>query len=222
MKAENNQEIINAYLSDAKVQSLFSKDFLPYATIHTFKEKEMLTNEGEAFPYLYYLVSGKAKVFMTHKNGKVSLINFLTEYSLIGDLGLVGVETQAKGIQAMEDCVCIAFSLKECGQKLLQDVYFLQQLCKTLGERTLTRTKSYAKNSGYPLENRLAAFILLTEKKNSYSEKHTEASDYLNVSYRHLLYVLKQFCEKGWLKKDGRNYWLQNKEQLKKLADELE
>ncbi|MCU4911818.1 transcriptional regulator YeiL, partial [Bacillus cereus] len=38
---------------------------------------------------------------------------------------------------------------------------------------------------------------------NCYIEKHTEASEYLNVSYRHLLYVLNQFCQLNYLRKEG-------------------
>ena len=62
-------------------------------------------------------------------------------------------------------------------------------------------TENYAKNYSYPFENRLAAFILLTEQNNCYIEKHTEAAEYLNVSYRHLLYVLNQFCQQNYLKR---------------------
>ena len=81
--------------------------------------------------------------------------------------------------------------------------------------------RKLCQNNSYPFENRLAAFILLTEQNNSYTEKHTEASEYLNVSYRHLLYVLNQFCQQNYLKKDGRTYYIQDRNQLEKLADEL-
>ena len=121
----------------------------------------------------------------------------------------------------MEDCICLALPLKDCQHLLLQDATFLQKLCKFIGEKTITRTESYAKNNSYPFENRLAAFILLTEQNNSYIEKHTEVSEYLNVSYRHLLYVLNQFCQQNYLKKDGRTYYIQDRIQLEKLADEL-
>nr|WP_257132238.1 transcriptional regulator YeiL [Bacillus wiedmannii] len=170
---------------------------------------------------VYYLISGKAKIYMSHKNGKVSLINFIQAPSFIGELGLIGVESVTKTVEVIEDCMCLALPLKDCQHLLLQDATFLQKLCKFIGEKTISRTESYAKNNSYPFENRLAAFILLTEQNNSYTEKHTEASEYLNVSYRHLLYVLSQFCQQNYLKKDGRTYYIQDRIQLEKLADEL-
>lgn len=222
MIVEKNRDKLAGYLRQTDFQTFFSFDFQPYLEVHSFHKKEPMCREGDEFPYLYYLISGKAKIYMTHKNGRVSLINFVQAPSIIGELGLIGVEVLAKGIEAMEPCVCLALPLKDCRRQLLQDTHFLQRLCKFMGEKTITRTEKYAKSYGYPLENRLAEFILLTEQNGCYIEKHTEASEYLNVSYRHLLYVLNQFCRQKWLKKEGRCYLIQNAEQLQKLAREIE
>lgn len=221
MKVSKNSEEISHYIQTYNFHTLFSFDILPYGELHSFQKSEKICNEGVDVPYLYYLISGKAKIYMSHKNGKTSLINFIQASSFIGELGLIGVESVTKTVEVIEDCMCLALPLKDCQHLLLQDVIFLQKLCKFIGEKTITRTESYAKNNSYPFENRLAAFILLTEQNNSYTEKHTEASEYLNVSYRHLLYVLNQFCQQNYLKKDGRTYYIQDRNQLEKLADEL-
>ncbi len=221
MKVSKNSEEISHYMQTYNFHTLFSFDILPYAELHSFQKSEKICNEGVDVPYLYYLISGKAKIYMSHKNGKTSLINFIQASSFIGELGLIGVESITKTVEVIEDCMCLALPLKDCQHLLLQDVIFLQKLCKFIGEKTITRTESYAKNNSYPFENRLAAFILLTEQNNSYTEKHTEASEYLNVSYRHLLYVLNQFCQQNYLKKDGRTYYIQDRNLLEKLADEL-
>ncbi|MEC3470242.1 transcriptional regulator YeiL [Bacillus cereus group sp. MYBK29-1] len=221
MKVSKNSEEISHYIQTYNFHTLFSFDILPYAELHSFQKSEKICNEGIDVPYLYYLISGKAKIYMSHKNGKTSLINFIQASSFIGELGLIGVESVTKTVEVIEDCMCLALPLKDCQHLLLQDVIFLQKLCKFIGEKTITRTESYAKNNSYPFENRLAAFILLTEQNNSYTEKHTEASEYLNVSYRHLLYVLNQFCQQNYLKKYGRTYYIQDRNLLEKLADEL-
>ncbi|WP_088351367.1 transcriptional regulator YeiL [Bacillus cereus] len=221
MKVSKNSEEISHYIQTYNFHTLFSFDILPYAELHSFQKREKICNEGIDVPYLYYLISGKAKIYMSHKNGKVSLINFIQAPSFIGELGLIGVESVTKTVEVIEDCMCLALPLKDCQHILLQDATFLQKLCKFIGEKTIIRTESYAKNNSYPFENRLAAFILLTEQNNSYTEKHTEASEYLNVSYRHLLYVLNQFCQQNYLRKEGRTYYIQDRNTLEKLADEL-
>ncbi|MDP7991615.1 transcriptional regulator YeiL [Bacillus sp. MHSD_36] len=221
MKVSKNSEEISHYMQTYNFHTLFSFNVLPYAELHSFQKKDRICTEGVDVPYLYYLISGKGKIYMSHKNGRVSLIDFIQAPSFIGELGLIGVESVTKTVEVIEDCMCLALPLKGCQHLLLQDATFLQKLCKFIGEKTITRTESYAKNNSYPFENRLAAFILLTEQNNSYTEKHTEASEYLNVSYRHLLYVLNQFCQERYLKKDGRIYYIQDRMQLEKLADEL-
>lgn len=221
MKISKNEKEIYQHMQIHQFHTLFSFNVLPYVELHYFQKKEMICNEGIDLPYLYYLISGKAKIYMSHKNGKVSLINFIQSPSFIGELGLIGVESVTKAVEVIEDCICLALPLKDCQHLLLQDATFLQKLCRFIGEKTITRTENHAKNYSYPFENRLAAFILLTEQNNCYTEKHTEASEYLNVSYRHLLYVLNQFCQQNYLKKEGRTYYIQNRIQLEKLADEL-
>ncbi|PFL19326.1 transcriptional regulator YeiL [Bacillus cereus] len=221
MKISKNEKEIYQYMQIHQFHTLFSFHVLPYVELHSFQKKEMICKEGIDLPYLYYLISGKAKIYMSHKNGKVSLINFIQAPSFIGELGLIGVESVTKAVEVIDDCICLALPLKDCQHLLLQDAIFLQKLCKFIGEKTITRTENYAKNYSYPFENRLAAFILLTEQNNCYTEKHTEASEYLNVSYRHLLYVLNQFCQQNYLKKEGRMYYIKNRIQLEKLADEL-
>lgn len=218
MKTEINPERIARALASSDFQSFFSFDITPYVELHRFEKKETVTDEGEPFPYLYYLISGKVKIYMSHPNGKVSLLTFLEAPSLMGELGLIGVETQARGIQAVTPCVCLAVSLNQHGQRLLQDNQFLLRVCRLLGERVIHRTDRYTRSLSYPLENRLAALILLTEQDGLYLEKHTEAAEYLNVSYRHLLYVLSQFCQQGWLRKTGRRYWVEDREVLERLA----
>ncbi|EJS65953.1 transcriptional regulator YeiL [Bacillus cereus] len=221
MKISKNKEEIYQYIQIHQFDTLFSFHVFPYVELHSFQKKELICKEGTDLPYLYYLISGKAKIYMSHKNGKVSLIHFIQEPSFIGELGLIGVESVTKAVEVIDDCICLALPLKDCQHLLLQDAIFLQNLCKFIGEKTITRTENYAKNYSYPFENRLAAFILLTEQNNCYTEKHTEASEYLNVSYRHLLYVLNQFCQRNYLKKEGRAYYIQDRNQLEKLADEL-
>ena len=219
MKVSRNSEEISHYIQTYNFYFflLISYRMLNYIP---FRREKRYVMKGRCSLSLL-LNFWESKNIYESQNGKVSLINFIQAPSFIGELGLIGVESVTKTVEVMEDCICLALPLKDCQHLLLQDATFLQKLCKFIGEKTITRTESYAKNNSYPFENRLAAFILLTEQNNSYIEKHTEVSEYLNVSYRHLLYVLNQFCQQNYLKKDGRTYYIQDRIQLEKLADEL-
>ncbi len=72
----------------------------------------------------------------------------------------------------------------------------------------------------YSLDKRLATFILQYQHNGRYEMPHTDVSEYLNVSYRHVLYVMKQFRECGILEKDtGKGYAITDIEKLKEFQD---
>lgn len=52
-----------------------------------------------------------------------------------------------------------------------------------------------------------------------YREKHTEAADFLGVTYRHLLYVLADFVKCGYLKKTEQGYLIQDLTALRNIAE---
>ena len=47
-----------------------------------------------------------------------------------------------------------------------------------------------------------------------YREQHTEAAEYLGVTYRHLLYVLAEFVKEGILEKTKTGYRIIDMEKL--------
>jgi len=62
--------------------------------------------------------------------------------------------------------------------------------------------------------------ISVSFEQNIYNIPHTDVSEYMNVSYRHVLYVIKKFCELGILTKEkGKGYIISDIEKLKQLQD---
>ena len=62
---------------------------------------------------------------------------------------------------------------------LLNDTLFLRKLCVTLSHKNYRNIVSLTQNQSFPLVNRLAAFILLSQEGDLYHEKHTQAAEYL-------------------------------------------
>ena len=208
----------NYYIEKYNIQSFFSFPITSYIQVHQFKRGEFIFKEGTSPNYLYYLVEGKAKIYITHENGKVSLLNFIEAPAFIGELELLNAEHYTKGIQTSTDVVCLAIPIHSYKEQLLEDVTFLRHLAIFLSQKATVLSAKSAQNQAYPLENRLASFILLSAEHDVYKEKHTEVCEYLGVSYRHLLHVLAQFCHDQILTKQHRSYIIRDKERLKQLA----
>ena len=81
------------------------------------------------------MTNGRAKVYKTHKNGKVSIIEFLNAPAFVGELELIGVREEAIGVKAIAKCDCFMLSISECKEMLLNDPVFLNYLCKYLGKK---------------------------------------------------------------------------------------
>lgn len=214
----DEHEILENCYNHFPLSDYFNFDVRPYTSIIKFDSEENILHEGESPCFLYYLIDGRAKLFLSHKNGRISLINFLNAPCFIGEMELLGAQEVANGVTAITPCTCYAIRIDKCKDKMLNDVKFLRYLCLFLSQKAIGNTYNYSKNQSYPLEVRLANFILLTSCNRIYREKHTEVSEFLGVTYRHLLYVLADFVKKGFLKKTKQGYYIQDLDALRKIA----
>jgi CRP/FNR family putative post-exponential-phase nitrogen-starvation transcriptional regulator len=121
-----------------------------------------------------------------------------------------------------QQCWCLALPMKQYRPLLLEDATFLRHLCIALSRKNYRNIVSLTQNQSFPLINRLAAFILLTQNCDIYREKHTQAAEYMGVSYRHLLYVIAQFTHENVLIKQKAGFIIKNKKRLIDLALEMD
>lgn len=210
--AENFEDTYN------DIQETFPKEVLPQAIICKFSSNEYIVRFDEDIQYLFFLLDGRAKIYIVHENGKRALIQFLKKNDFIGDLSLIEAEKNLKDVVAINECTCLAIPLASSREHLLNDKLFLYNLSRYLGDKLLKRTDHYTAMQDYEFKNRLARYILQIENDGFFQEKHTETAEYVGVSYRHLLYTLNQFHEEGLLEKRGRKYFIINKEKLERLS----
>ncbi|MHB9937813.1 transcriptional regulator YeiL [Clostridium sporogenes] len=215
-----NKEVLFSYLEKYPIEQYFSSNIISYLNLVEFNEGEFIYKEGSYPSNFFYIIKGSAKLYLTHKNGKISLLNFLEAPCFIGEIELLYTNQCTKGVQALSNCICFCFNISKCRELLLNDIVFLRHLCLFLSKKAIKNTLNYTKNQAYPLKNRLALFILLTNNNGLYTEKHSEVCEYLGVSYRHLLYVISEFCKSGILEKVVNGYRIKNIDLLSKTGKE--
>lgn len=187
-----------------------------HAEVVEFEPKEMVLNLGEDSEYLYFILQGRAKIYMVHENGKRSLLQFISTGDMIGELSLLEVEKQTKDIMAVDKLICLVIPLSMAKSVLLKDNQFMNYLSSYLAKKLLARVNHFTNGQNYELKYRLATYILKVEIDGMYIEKQTETAEFLGVSYRHLFHTLKQFQQLGLLIKEGKNYRI-HKAELEKL-----
>lgn len=202
----------------AAFSDFFGFDVRPYTTAVRFECDEMIMEEEKTAEYLYYMFEGRAKLYLPQENGRVSLVNFLSAPCFIGEMELIGAQKTANAVRALTLCRCYAIRIRDCREKLLNDPTFLRSISLFVSRKALENTNRYSKNQLYPLEMRLAEFILMTGTHSLYRERHTEAAAYLGVTYRHLLYVLADFIKRGILQRTERGYLILDMDRLRAIA----
>lgn len=221
MKEIKHDQQKQSLINNSNYIEQFSFDPIPHTRLFHFAAGDYIVKEGRQPSNLFYLAHGRAKLYATLANGRVSLIDFLDSPCFIGEIELIDETHIPRAVQAIETCWCLALPMKPFRTQLLNDVLFLRNLCTALSRKNYRNIVSSTQNQSFPLANRLAAFILLTQHEGLYQEKHTQAAEYMGVSYRHLLYVIAQFTRDGMLRKQKSGYIVHDKRALAALAHEM-
>ncbi len=190
------------------LQQYFSFDISPYTSDADFFAGDIINPEGSVMDVLIFLEQGTAKCIETQENGVINLIAYLHAPCFIGDLELVDARTWSSNVTAVTDCRCRIIALKDCKEQVLNDVRFLKYLCTNFAAKTVRHNHNISRVKSYPLKNQLATFLIDMQSNGLYTIPHTEASSYLGVSYRHLLYVLAQLQKEGLITKTKSGYRL--------------
>lgn len=188
----------------------------------TFGQGEYLSREGEALRYLYFVVSGKAKVLLSLSDGKQLLLAYFISKGIIGDIELMtDVQSNQATLQAASELICIAIPLKEYKSMLKNNNTFINHVGKELAEKLMQRAVNGAITTLQPLENRLCAYILQTAEEGLFNEVLTEVAAMVGGSYRHLLRCLEKLCSEGILKKEPKAYRIADIQLLKDKTGDL-
>jgi len=182
---------------------------LSYAKRHLYEQGEFLSHAGEPINAIYFVVEGKAKVFINLSGGKQLLLAYFTSKGLIGDIELMtNKPVNYTTVQAVTDFICIALPFEIYAAEIKKSNAFVTNVAKELAEKLTQRVINGAITTLLPLEGRLCAYILQTATDGVFRETLTEVAVVVGSSYRHLLRCLSALCEKGVLRKETYGYRL--------------
>lgn len=205
-----SKALCEKYYKRYHIDEWFSYNIQPHIELHIYEKGDFICCE-DGFPsHLFFLVEGRTKIYTTHSNGKVSLIEFNSPLTLFGEMEFVGTRKTSIPVQAMEKCICIAVRLEQCRNLLLNDATFLFHLSKYLADRTIKNARNFVSNQAHSLEERLCNFILTAETNGVFSVKLAEASEFLGVSYRHMQRAIANLCNQNVLSRSKEGYVIQD------------
>lgn len=221
MKIINDSFLLNKYLTSAPYTNYFRENIHAYTQILEYEAGEVIIRQDTPPSSLYLMVAGRCCVRVLLANGKSIILRTLKAPCLIGEMELIQ-DVSSFTVQALEKSRMLAISLRECKSNLLGDTYFLRRLCSDLILKERVEAFTLLHSFAYPLENRLARFILDNRQEKYFYVKKVLIAESLGVSYRHVGKVMNDFINEKYLSKEGLVYTITNEEALTALAQELD
>ena len=215
-----NRSLKRRYQESEEHLSCFPESVREKSELYLYEKGESILKQTTDQDALFFLVKGHCKVSSILPNGKTAIVNTLYAPSLIGEIELFD-EGVRFAVDALEDCHVLLFRKSEVSGILLKDTGFLTYLCKSMIAKEQNEVRKLIATFGYPLEVRLARFILDYREEDLFRVRKVTMADSLGVSYRHLQSVLKSFIDKGYLAKEGFTYHIRNEKALRDLSGEL-
>ena len=141
------------------------------------------------------------KVNHINANGNSMLCSFNSPYSIIGDLEFITQSPIINNVIAYEDCICATISLSKYHEILMNDVFFMKAIAKNLASKLSKSTQNQSISLNYPVENRLAAYFVVSHKNSIVQDNFVVVAELIGCSYRQLQRVLQLFLDKKYIKK---------------------
>ena len=197
----------------------FGLDKVDTSNISLFKYEsgEFILQQGLPSPYIFIVLEGKMKVFITMQNGSTLLICYYSSFVILGEVEMAADSMNAaSSVQAITDVVCIGIP-RVCYQNDMKNsIEFMNAVSEELSQKLSRSNKNSAQTILMSLETRLCRYIVNTSINGYFKETLTETSQVLGTSYRHLLRTLQSLCQRGLLEKTPKGYHIKD---IQKISD---
>lgn len=228
MKEITEKELINTYLHQHQIESIFNDELMPYLSLYSFDQGELICSQGEPSQYLYVLVQGKLKIYTTSAEGKTLILSFKTPLEVVGDIEYVQGNDLINTVEAVSPVLMIGVHYRWLKKYGSDHSPLLNFLLKIITYKFCIKSNSLSFNLMYPVDVRLASYLLSvsfdefnTQFKCRLSTTHLkDAANLIGTSYRHLNRVIRKLCTEGMIERKSGFIHVKDRERLSKLAND--
>lgn len=191
--------------------------------ILTYQKGEYIISETEPLHDMYFLLSGKIKVYKEYENGKTLLLQFVEGLSSTGDVEYINGLTHATGsVSAVGEVKLFKISYDVLDKRYKTCFEFKEYMIRHLSKRFLSSHSKTGLNLMYSMETRVASYILSMNNKTTKNivmlKNLQELSDNLGSSYRHLHRTFKELSAKKIISKEKNKITILDINKLEELA----
>lgn len=193
---------LDQYVRRYKLDGLLSTDLVGALRLVRKQPGELIIRSGDPVTEIVFFVEGRAKAYSIMDNGQSVLASFYKPLDVFGEAELFSSRRYALSVEAISGSACLLLPVDATLKAAPRNYRLFMYLCGRLGSKLTNRFAAESINLRYPVESRLASFLLASTDDDGRlpgTDDLGELADFLGASYRQLARVVRHFRTEGIL-----------------------
>lgn len=217
---ERSEQGLSAFINEARGYEELKKLSNERRT-KLLKKRESLFEEGDYPRYLYFLKSGKIKVFKTNEDGKEYIITIAGEGDFLGYIDLIKESRYTESAAALEDAEVSLIPKEDFATLLHANRDVASQLIKILANNIAEKEEQLLQLAYNSVRKRVAnAVLLLADKTGDGSEINILRDDLARIvgtAKESVIRMLTEFKEDGYIDINEGSITVKNADKLRNM-----
>src|SRR5215213_1490727 len=212
---------LNQFIKDVKNSGLLQQLSDQYDMEH-YSKKQVVYSEGKRPRFLYYLVSGKVKVFKNHEDGKEYIIDLLSSGDFIGYKALIEDKNYEDNASILEDADIMQIPKEDFLQMIYSDINIAAKFIHIITQNVKEKEERLLNLAYSSLRKRVAkALVDINSKFNAQNNpieiSRDDIAQYIGTATESLIRTLSDFKEEKLIEIKSGKIIVTNSEKLKNL-----
>lgn len=196
--------LLKKYITSSEIRDNFSStDKLEFQLI-SFAKGEIIVTEQEIAEYLYFIIEGKIRIYAFSEDGRQFTVMYSNAPEFLGDVEYSADIPVQNNVEAVTKVTAVRIPIEKNRHILRNDIAFYRFLAKRMGLKIYSSAGQRRSTHFYDAMSRLKEYIPLIAQNGVIERSLGEISQSLEISYRHLMRLMKQLCDEGALERDGK------------------
>jgi CRP-like cAMP-binding protein len=217
-------ESVETYAERYALRDILSPDLVGSLKLVQKEPGALLIRAGDRARDLFFFVEGRVKAYSTLENGQSVLAAFYKPFDVLGEAELFSSDNYALSVETLTVTVCLRLPVEAVAAAAERNVRLLTYLCGRLGAKLTDRMIAESINLRYPVENRLASYLMATMDNEGWimgTDNLGELADFLGASYRQLARAVAGLRARGVMDKCRGRIRVLDRGRLEPLARDL-
>lgn len=218
-KFERTENGLSAFINEARGFEELRKLSLERRVKH-YKKRETVFEEGDYPRYLYFINTGKVKVFKTNEDGKEYIIDIVKEGDFAGYLDLIRDSKYSESASALEDSDISLIPREDFSALLHANRDVASQLIKMLANNVIEKEEQLLNLAYHSVRKRVANAILLLSDKEGEAEINILRDDLARIvgtAKESVIRMLTEFKDDGYIEILDGTIVIKNRPKLENL-----